>query len=156
MATIKKGNLIDALLNGYIDFALHNNNCRNSFKKGIAREFMERIPKTFEVDTEFFKKNKENPKNMLGKISLAENVINLYGQLNYGKGRQVDYGAYASSLAAAISFLKDLPMSENENLVVGLPYRIASDNAGGDWNVIKEITEGMFDAADIQMVWYQL
>lgn len=152
MAKVIEGNLVTALLVGDIDVAAHCCNCRNSFGAGIAKEFMERIPKSYQADT-LTHGRIDNPEELLGGVSIGGKVVNLYGQLNYGSGKQVDYGAYSLALASMIDALSNLP---NPDVVVGFPYKIASDRAGGDWEVIREITEGMMKCAEFEMVWYRL
>jgi O-acetyl-ADP-ribose deacetylase (regulator of RNase III) len=126
-----EGNAIDALLNCEIDVLAHCANCQNTFGSGIAKEIRERLPKAYKADCDAVALDI----NRLGNCSLCSDgkVVNLYGQDLFGRDRrQVNYGAFASALRRMKYFLLD-------DDVVGFPYRVASDRAGGDWEVIKEL-----------------
>jgi O-acetyl-ADP-ribose deacetylase (regulator of RNase III) len=65
-------------------------------------------------------------------------IANLFGQYNYGKGVQVDYEALENSLMELKKFAKE------NNLSVGIPYKIGCGLAGGDWKRTKSIIEKIF------------
>lgn len=149
---IVEGNLIDALLENKVDCIFHCCNCRNSFGSGIAREIKERIPAAYNADKKYYQNRMPMPDDMLGHFSTGGNVINLYGQSNYGSGKQIDYGAYANALSHA---LRDLQESKPD-IIIGFPFKIGSDRAGGDWSVVKEITEGIVKSNNVKAFWYKL
>lgn len=154
---IVNGNLVDALLEGKLDYIAHCCNCQNNFGAGIAKEIRERVPQAFHADTVDSSFWSDSTK--LGTTSFGGRVFNLYGQLRYGRGKQIDYGAYSSALSYMIQEIEELhPLTEDNHKkpLVGFPYKIGSDRAGGDWEVIKEITEGMIKPSLINMVWYKL
>jgi O-acetyl-ADP-ribose deacetylase (regulator of RNase III) len=128
----KQGNAVDALIDGEIDFLLHCANCQNTFGSGIAYEIKKKIPEAYEADCTMSELLRPDAK--LGRHSHSMGVINLYGQLNYGLGkRQLNYGALASAI------IHSMPKWADENEVVGVPYKMASDRAGGDWNIVLEL-----------------
>lgn len=130
----KTGNVVDALLNGDVDFIMHCANCQNTFGSGVAKEIRDRIPYAYIVDTKTH--NDHTPEQLLGKHSHFGGVINLYGQLNYGHTkRQVNYGALASAIVHSMGIWA----ADNET--IGIPYKLASDRAGGDWNIVLELIE---------------
>lgn len=162
MAKIKQGNLIDALLlNNEVDFIFHCCNCQNNFGSGIAKEIRERIPEAYVADTTL---HKEMGGNILGIFSYEADVFNLYGQEYYGyygdhfknTGRQINYGAYASALTKALDFIRSECNFHPSGVRLGFPYEIGSDRAGGDWEIIKEITEFLVGSYGFDMVWYRL
>ncbi len=162
---IIQGNLIDAFLNGDVDYMFHCCNCQNTFGSGIAREVRERLPEAYRADTMWHKFLKGD---ILGSFSFApfssrSGVVNLYGQEYYGthgewfkqNGRQLDYGAYVSALTAALDRIL-LDRGRASYVTLGFPYKIGSDRAGGVWEEVKMITESLVGSYEFNLVWYKL
>lgn len=158
MAKVINGNLVDALLNGEVDYIMHCCNTHAKMGAGIAKEIKQRIPQAYQADVdshnwwnEMCNGNYEQARNeQVGDVSLGAGVFNLYAQRDYGRGKQVDYGALAYAVLSAIEKLED-------GVVIGAPYQMASGLAGGDWAVVREIVEGVFKAHDgAELVWYKL
>lgn len=154
-----EGNLVDAALEGKVHVMFHCCNSLNTFGSGIALEIRERIPKAYEVDTECFNGAKEQGISNFGGFSFTRSmpyVFNLYGQYGYGGERAVNYGAFSASLNDALEFLSN---SGQNDLVLGFPYKIASDRAGGDWDIIREIIEfqaNVYSKMGWKFVFYRL
>ena len=152
---VTNGNAVDALINGEIDYLLHCCNCQSTFGSGIAKEIKEKLPAAYASDVNC----KLIPSKRLGHYSIGDDVINLYGQYNFGNGKQIDYGAYALALSRALLDLKadiEEDGTDVRHVTLGFPYKIGSDRAGGDWNTVKEITEGVVSSLGYRMVWYKL
>ncbi|QDP59483.1 MAG: hypothetical protein GOVbin4162_57 [Prokaryotic dsDNA virus sp.] len=162
---IIQGNLIDAFLNGDVDYMFHCCNCQNNFGSGIAKEVRERIPEAYEADTVWDKALKGDT---LGTFSFAplylrSGVFNLYGQEYYGiygewfkqNGRQLHYGAYVSALTAALDRIL-LERGSASYVTLGFPYKIGSDRAGGVWEEVRMITESIVESYEFNLVWYKL
>jgi len=90
-----------------------------------------------------YKKYQEKHGLVLGTISYAwpylpnfkKCVINLHAQQNYGRGKQhLDYEALRTCLAKTQEYLLRNRVTE-----IGIPYRMGSDRAGGDWNTVLKI-----------------
>ena len=145
----RTGNVVDALLNGEVDFIMHCANCRNKFGSGVAYEIRMKIPEAFEADT--YMHRQLSPEQILGIHSHASGVVNLYGQLNYGYGkRQVNYGALASAIVHSMGHWA------TGIETIGIPYKMASDRAGGDWNIVLELIEHLIVPYVKEVVVYRL
>ncbi|QDP64721.1 MAG: hypothetical protein GOVbin2917_36 [Prokaryotic dsDNA virus sp.] len=135
-----KGDAVQALVNGEVDYLLHCCNCQNNFGSGIAKTIKEVFPDAYELDCSFAKKKR----NFLGNVGESSSgVLNLYGQEYYGyvgeyykdHKRQGNYGAIArcfTLIADALSY---------KDLTIALPYKFASDRAGCDWQIIEELID---------------
>lgn len=144
--TTTYGNAIDVFLEQG-DALIHCCNCQKTFGSGIAREIKERLPEAYQADC-------ESPSNPLGGTSSAriylrsaaeavfntKVVFNLYGQEFYGTNRRhVNYGALSNALSLARYEISCMDVAGIPTVVV--PYRMASDRAGGDWDVVRELIE---------------
>lgn len=167
MFKVIEGNAVDALLNGDVDYLMHCCNTHANMGAGIAKEIATRIPNALEEDklchekmNEEYSDYKTARMKQAGMCSVSkEGVINLYGQVDYGRSkRQVNYGYLATSIVTSILYL--IINKNKTNFTVAAPYKMASDLAGGDWNVVREIVEGiMFSISkdySIKFVWYKL
>ena len=143
MIKYKQGNAVSALLDGEADFLMHCCNCQNNFGSGIAKEVRERIPAAYQADIKAYKF--ESP--LLGKFSCGGGVINLYGQEFYGwhpnehykkTGMQLCYRALDTAMTRAAVQLG------TTNYTIAIPYKMASDRAGGDWDTVIGMVERIF------------
>lgn len=135
-----KGDAVQALLNGEVDYLLHCCNCQNNFGSGIAKQVREMLPDAYELDCSFAKRGC----NFLGNVGKSgSGVLNLYGQDYYGyvgdyykeHKRQGNYGAIAKGFSRIVNTL-----SYGEP-TIAIPYKFASDRAGCDWDIIEELIE---------------
>lgn len=146
-----KKNAVTALLDNDVDLIAHCCNCQNTFGSGIAREIRERIPSAYDADTEAYQRSDS----LLGKWSSDGKVVNLYGQEFFGSGkRQINYGAYANALSSFVN--EYLSSGGSQETIIGFPYKIGSDRAGGDWDIVCEITEGIMQSNSMKMIWFSL
>lgn len=129
-----------------VNVIIHQANCMVTMNSGIARILRDRYPQVYEADQTTRVANY----NKLGTFSLAEvtdkdninlkYVANLYSQFGYGTDqRHTDYNAFAYGLERIGKYFA------NSDEILGVPYRIGSNRAGGDWNVIKAIIHSVFD-----------
>lgn len=134
--TFKKGNVVDALLDGEVDYIAHCCNNKGVMGSGVALEIKNRIPEAYEAYI--------NGPLELGYYSIGGNVVNLVAQDGYGKGKRfVNYGALANTFQAVMSELwynKGFD-KVSSRVKIGIPYKMASDRAGGDWNIVLELIE---------------
>jgi hypothetical protein len=133
------GDLLDALDRKEVRHIGHCANMQNTFGSGIAKSIRERFPRAYKADTEWFNLKPEmRPPLSIGG-SLEEGwIYNLYGQVNYGREkRQVHYGLLANALIT-------MGRSMVPGALVGFPYLMACDRAGGDWDVVLELIETAF------------
>ena len=143
----KTGNVVDALLDGEVDFIAHCCNAQGVMGSGIAKEIKERIPNAYLAYRKHYEMLQERRtlKHFLGDCVEGGRVLNLVGQEFYGydKKRYVNYGALASALSHCYHVIqfevdKELPIYP-PNITIGIPYKMASDRAGGDWNIVLEL-----------------
>lgn len=135
-----------------LNVIVHCCNCLNTMGSGIALQIKKKYPAAYAADTEFH--NSYSPHNVeqLGKISYAKvgkdlYVINLYGQLTYGLcERKINYEAFYTGLEKSLEIIKKI-RKENffDKLNVGFPYKIGSDRAGGDWNIVLAMITSVFE-----------
>ena len=147
MSKIVQGDVLDALENGDVDTVLHVVNCQGVMGSGIALQIKKRFPRAFE---EYKRVEAEEGLN-LGDISsdiYDNDVINLHAQKFYGRGkRHLNYGALAECLYN-ITYVWDT------SLIIGVPYLMGCDRAGGDWEVVKEMID--FILKDYELIYYKL
>jgi O-acetyl-ADP-ribose deacetylase (regulator of RNase III) len=145
-----KANLLD--FPEGINVLCHVCNCCNTMGSGIASQIKLRYPQAYLADTEYNKKySKEN---MLGSFSGAvledgKKILNLYAQYNYGReSRQLNY----ESFYLCLERLKSSIQKSDKKYIVGFPYKIGSDRAGGDWNVVLAMIHSVFDNSGIDVI----
>jgi len=155
---VVEGNAVDALFNGEIDVLLHCANCQGIMGSGIAREIAHRIPSAQTADTTYSTAMGKNER-MLGTYSVSNEVYdaqqlsyglvyNLYGQfVPMTHKRAINYGAITEAMIAVRSQV-------HEMAIIGVPWKMGSDRAGGDWNVVMELV--LFVFRDYNVVFYKL
>lgn len=99
-----------------------------------------------------------NKEDLLGKVQLVnigkdKYVANLFGQLDYGvRGRGKVYTNY-DALDKCFKNLRE--QAEHLDLTVALPYKIASDRGGADWNKVYKLIEKHFGDYGITLYKYR-
>jgi hypothetical protein len=135
-----QGNLVSAYLEGEVDMMLHVTNAQGVMGSGIAKEVKDRIPKAFSYYEEAYKKGKLD----LGLItSDGKGCYNLTAQKFFGRGfRPLNYGALSDCLQQIDTEAFHTTI-DNCGAVpkIGIPYKMGSDRAGGDWEIVKELVE---------------
>ena len=154
-----KGDAVQALVDGEVDYLLHCCNCQNNFGSGIARQVREMLPHAYEADC----KAVMDGTNKLGNVIPSKGVLNLYGQEYYGyvgdyykkHKRQGNYGAIVKGFNLISSVLPTITEVRGRKPVIAMPYKFASDRAGCDWNVIEELIEWLL-VPEFDIVIYHL
>ncbi|WP_088362477.1 hypothetical protein [Bacillus cereus] len=141
MLCITRGNLLNCNCN----FILHQANSQKRMGAGLALKIAKRYPQVVRVDNEFPLKGAER----LGKYSVAKVeedkwVVNLYAQNFPGKAKTMReqaerYLYLESSITSFIQVLLKKELKENRKYKIGLPYKLGSDLAGGEWGRVEEI-----------------
>lgn len=133
MIHILKGDL----LKNDCDVIVQQCNCFAKQGAGLAKQIVKKYPEVLVADKEF--SVPVGSKDRLGKYSSYKTksgltVVNMYAQYRWGRGvRQTDYDAFEEAFRKVLA--------EVEGSKVGLPYKIGSDLAGGDWNTVYSIVE---------------
>lgn len=158
-----KGDAVQALVDGEVDFLIHCCNNQGVMGSGIAKQIKDKIPEAYTAYKKMFNISSDY---CMGKTSLGGKVINIIGQDSYGYGskRYGHYGYIAQGLAS-VSFeihnyvdCYDNTQADsyyNNEVKIGIPYRLASDRAGCDWCIILELIEGIL-APEFDIVIYHL
>jgi O-acetyl-ADP-ribose deacetylase (regulator of RNase III) len=150
MITYTKGDLLKEYRNGMCDVIAHCANCQRVMGSGIAYQIKNEMPEAYNAYIEFDKDEKEL---QLGTISYAPVdhgiVVNLHAQHLYGYdgSRFVNYEAIYATLMQT----RDL-MLDKDLKIVGVPYKMACDRAGGDWRIISAMLEVIFENTGIEVL----
>lgn len=137
------GDLLDALDRKEVDVIGHIVNCQGVMGSGIAKSIKDRYPAVYK---EYRLNFDLGAVNLLGlcqqcfvssEIGDNREVFNLHAQFNYGLDkRHLNYGALGICLAS---------MSRRTiHKVVGFPFKMGSDRAGGDFSIVLEMIEFYF------------
>ncbi len=123
----------------------HVANCHCTMGSGIAKVIKDTYPEAYRADCETTKGDYSK----LGNISSASvlntkdeiRVIhNIYAQYLYGIGvRHLNYEALYTGLTAVKQNLG------GSNYCLGLPFKMGSDRAGGDFRVVESMIEVIFE-----------
>ena len=153
MVTHKKGNAVDAVLNGEADILLHVANCQGVMGSGIAREVKSKVPSAF---TNYKRAMEAGSK--LGCFSASDcyKIFNLHSQEFYGSDRgtrYLNYGSLVQSLLCVADYDFELQDLFSNELKIAIPFKMGSDRAGGDWDTVLEIVEGILGHHEI-VVYY--
>lgn len=143
MIRVVKGNLLDATE----PVIAHQVNCQRKMNSGVAKAIREKYPVVFD---EYL--NTEPNLGMVGYISVDRRyVANMYAQDMYGyDGKQyTNYEAFRQCCKDIVKVCKGT--SEMEVLTVAMPYKIASDRGGADWDKIMDILLEEFKDVDLTL-----
>lgn len=150
MIKIVEGNL----LNATEDIIGHQVNCKGVMGSGVALQIRNKYPEAYQQYQFFYHTFCKNPEKMLGMCQLVEitdtnkYVANLYGQLDYGRGKQQ---TNTNMLKTALIKLKN--KAKDKSLSVALPYKIGSDRGGADWTEVSTIIDEVF--SDYEVILYK-
>jgi O-acetyl-ADP-ribose deacetylase (regulator of RNase III) len=147
-----EGNLIDKLFEKQCDAIAHCCNCKGVMGSGIALEIKNRIPGAYRV----YKEHESLHRLKLGTVSdfvySAHQVYNMHAQADYGYGkRQVNYEALYHCLGQVKSIMDD-----RQQKILGVPYNMACDRAGGDWRIVNAMLDTLFQPERLLIVKYKL
>ena len=127
--------------------------CNNSnpgvMGSGIALSIRQRYPAAHKAYMEM-------PERRLGEWSQAEVapgrlILNLVAQDGYGRGmRHLDYEAFYAGLFDIHSTMRRFTW--NPAPVVGLPYLVGANRAGGSWKVVLAMIDDIFEKSPIRCV----
>lgn len=148
---IVEGDLVEATLSGVVDCMLHVTNDVGVMGSGIALQVRNKIPSAFTNYKASITNMQARDIPALGTVSTSDDnsVINLTCQHSFGKGiRHIHYG----ELIHCLTFFRDYitPHMDISSTflgkpfpIVGMPYLMGADRAGGDWDTVYEITQAI-------------
>ena len=140
------GDLLDAFDKGEVDVIGHVVNCCGVMGSGIAKSIKKKYPEVFEYYIDTLSDHELFYTDPLGEVdfvsidehSLTPIVLNIYAQRRYGVDkRHLNYGALA------LAFV-DIVANTSKDNKIGFPYKMGSDRAGGDWEIVLEMIEFYF------------
>jgi O-acetyl-ADP-ribose deacetylase (regulator of RNase III) len=159
MIQIKDGNILEQDL-----FVLaHVVNCQAVMGSGVALGIKQQYPKAFVDYIEFAHKTPASQRMGQVNFSAQQNggamyIANMHAQFNYGYGqRHLNYEAFYKCLEQIRDFCK-----KNENVAdvakygIGFPYKIGSDRAGGDWEIVAKMIERVFFECEYPVIFWRL
>ena|SRR5699024_3076877 len=149
-----KGDLLESDCNVIV----HQANCFASMGGGIARQIAQRYPSVLKADCDYHIAIGDAAR--MGHYSYADvdgphgtvKIINLYSQYNYGRGKQTNNMMFELGLDQILTKIKS---SGQENIKIGLPFKIGCGLAGGDWNIIEAIIERLADQHNVDIYLYE-
>lgn len=139
---IVNGNLLDAKEK----YIAHCVNTIGVMGSGVALVIKQKWPEVYEEYRKLCENEKDEggpgAKDLLGSsqivgISEDQSVVNMFGQYEPGTGKQARYIYITSSIE---SFVMQA-LQEVDVIDLAIPYKIASDRAGLNWEIVKEIFE---------------
>ena len=123
-----------------IDVIAHQVNCRGVMGSGVARQVRQLFPLAFTLYKEQCDYHNQFGPNLLGRNQYVNAelrgrkiiVANMFAQLDYGyDGKQyTSYDALRSCLRSLGAYARKRAAK------IGLPYRIACDRGGADWDIV--------------------
>lgn len=157
--TITKGNLLEQNL----FLCGHVTNCMGVFGSGVALQVKQKYPKAYDDYIEFAQKTPAQQR--LGQVNFSAQqnkgimyIANMHAQFNYGYGqRHLNYESFYKCLEQIRDFCaKSSGVSGLRQYGIGFPYRIGSDRAGGDWEIVSKMIERIFFECDYPVVLWKL
>ena len=159
---IVNGNIFDT----HCNIICHQVNCQGVMGHGIAKQVKEKYKGVFNEYKRYCDAHADNREAMLGEALIVDvdygaavldwlvnkerkYIANIFGQLTYGTGLRTDYKALVLGLEVVANFAKE------HNLSVAIPYKIGCGLAGGDWNKVNILIEGVFAGTGLEVLMYR-
>lgn len=137
---------IGDIFEGEWDGMVHCANLYHTMGGGIARVIANRFPEVYDADAETAYADPDK----LGGFSKARivngrDIYNLYGQIGIGNdGHPMNRNArYDAIYDGVFNICLDIQESLFDTYILAFPYKMASDLAGGDWNIVLAILESV-------------
>ena len=128
----------------------HQANCQKTMGSGIADTIRKKMPEAYQADLDFPYSSKER----LGMCSYGKStehkkfIFNLYGQEFYGRLPKL-YTNYSALRTAVEMMMQEIEKIEKKfpkfKAVIGVPYKMGCDRAGGDWEIVEDILKETSD-----------
>ena len=159
---VVNGNIFDT----HCNIICHQVNCQGVMGHGIAKQVKEKYKGVFNEYKRYCDAHADNREAMLGEALIVDvdygaavlawlvnkerkYIANIFGQLTYGTGLRTNYKALVLGLEVVANFAKE------HNLSVAIPYKIGCGLAGGDWNKVNILIEGVFAGTGIEVLMYR-
>lgn len=148
MITHIVGNLVKEPLDAFI----HQANCFNTMRSGVAKDVSETYPEVYEADCG----TEKGDPGKLGTFSFAKTHdgkvgYNLYSQFNFGYDGKT-YTNYEAMRHGLLLISDHIKANIKFDAKVGIPVRMGCARGGGDWNTVLEIIKEVFEKDTLQIV----
>lgn len=134
------------------DVILHQVNCQGVMGSGIAKQVREKYPEVFDVYKTLcdIKSDKSELLGTAQFVRVGENgyIVNLFSQENFGYD-----GKCYTSYDAIRKCLEDVN-NYFSNETIAIPYLMGCYRGGGDWNVVYQMIEDIFNRNDVLICEY--
>lgn len=127
-------------------YICHQVNCQNAMGAGVAKALYEKWP-SVKAEYHAFCSKHRTPADLLGVhqlVSVDEDkwVINIFGQLEFGRSKKKVYTDYIA-LEKAFATISQFDGS------FAFPYGFGCGLANGDWNIVYGLIEKYFADKDV-------
>lgn len=139
------------------DFVLHQVNCQGVMGSGIAKQVREKYPEVYSAYVTLCNKYLDNTKALLGKVQYVptrndskENlsgIVNLFAQDRFGYD-----GKCYTDYQALRECLEKVKRRVNSGESIAIPYLMGCHRGGGDWNVVYDIIQQIFNDDSIDVL----
>ena len=122
------------------DVIVQQVNCQGVMGSGLAKQIRDKYPIVYEKYKEYCRNVK--PEELLGfhqvvKIEEGKFVVNIFGQLNYGRDGNIVYTDYKALEGAISTVIRKLDMSSAKS--IAFPKNIGCGLANGDWSKVYQM-----------------
>ncbi len=144
MIKYKNGDILDASEN----IICHQVNCKGIMGSGLAKQIKDKNPQAYLLYKNHCKYY-NYPLKLLGTCFMVQSddkqkiIANIFAQDGYGKGLQTNYDALEMGLFNLKKCAKATDYS------IAIPYKIGCGLANGDWNIVFDIINRIFDDYDV-------
>lgn len=162
MVKIVYGNLFDT----DAQIIAHSCNCRGAMGSGVAKQVKERFPNVYKAYVSCCNISRARNANLLGEVLFSDAsgecpfeigiecsieefpiIANVFGQDNFGyDGKQ-----YTDLEALRNGFKAIYSVALFHHWKVAIPYKIASDRGGADWDVVYKMIEEIFVGVEVEL-----
>jgi O-acetyl-ADP-ribose deacetylase (regulator of RNase III) len=125
------------------DYIVHQVNCRGVMGAGLAKQVRILNPKLYDIYQSHCRNYK--PTDLLGKSFIYNNIISVFGQLNYGRDKSVVYTDYAALKNAFCAIHKRLPIDKS----IAFPHYMGCGLGNGDWRIVRFLIEHCFPGREV-------
>lgn len=149
--TIKEinGNLLDSTA----EVILQQVNCQGKMASGVAKAIREKWPVVYDKYNKYVSHMHVTAPitallGIVQPVTVEENkvVLNLFAQENYGYDgrRYTSYDALDTCIKKVAKYC-----TEHDVKTIALPWHMASDRGGANWNVVVEMIKGHFENTEV-------
>lgn len=129
------------LLKAKETYIAHQVNSYGKMGRGVALQIRNKYPDVFRRYEQYCSEHRS--RELPGKVLLIPTddgkvICNLFGQENYGYGKQ--FTDYAALSKAFTSLARIVPLDEH----IAMPYMLGCGNGGGDWSIVSGLIEDVF------------